>query len=118
MSNLVAAPELIITAATDLANIGSTLKAAKSAAAAPTTGMLAAAEDEVSAAIAAAFSAHGQGFQALSAQAAAFHDPFVQALTAGAGSYASAEAANVAAFTANPAQTIEQDLLGLINAPF
>jgi hypothetical protein len=117
MSSLIAAPELMTTAATDLANIGSTLDAAKSAAAAPTTGVLAAAEDEVSAAIAAVFSAHGQGFQALGAQAAAFHEQFVQTLTAGAGSYASAEAANVAALTANPAQTIQQDLLGLINAP-
>ena len=80
--------------------------------------MLAAAEDEVSAAIAAVFSAHGQGFAALGAQAAAFHEQFVQALTAGAGSYVSAEAANVAAFMANPAQTIGQDLLGVINAPF
>jgi hypothetical protein len=34
---------------------------------------LAAAEDEASAAIAAVFSAHGQGFQALAAPAAAFH---------------------------------------------
>src|ERR1700741_2138469 len=117
MSSLIAAPELITTAATDLANIGSTLNAAHAAAATQTTGMLAAAEDEVSAAVAAVFSAHGQGFQALSAQAAAFHAQFVQALTEGAGSYVSAEAANVAAFTANPAQTIQQDLLGLINAP-
>ena len=76
----------------------------------PTTEVLAAAEDEVSAAIAAAFSAHGQGFQAFGAQAAAFHEQFMQALSAGAGSYVSAEAANVAAFTANPAQTIQQDL--------
>src|ERR1700758_4345579 len=118
MSSLIAVPELITTAATDLSNIGSTLSAANAAAAAQTTGVLAAAEDEVSAAIAAVFSAHGQAFQALSAQAAAFHDQFVQALTAGAGSYASAEAANVAAFTANPAQTIGQDLTNAINAPF
>ena len=83
----------------------------------PTTGVLAAAGDEVSSAIAAAFSAYGQGFQALGAQAAAFHDQFVQALTAGAGSYVSAEAANAAAFTANPLQTLQQDLLSLINAP-
>jgi hypothetical protein len=41
----------------------------------------------------------------------------VQTLTAGAGSYVGAEAANVAAFTASPAQTVQQDLLGLINAP-
>jgi PE family len=103
MSYLVAAPEFLASAATDLSNIGSTLSEASAAAAAPTTGVLAAAEDEVSAAIAAMFSAHGQGFQALSAQAAVFHDQFVQALAAGARSYVGAEAANVAAFTANPA---------------
>src|ERR1700756_2514479 len=117
MSSLIAVPELITTAATDLENIGSTLNAAHAAAATQTTGVLVAAEDEVSAAIAAVFSAHGQGFRALSTQAAAFHAQFVQALTAGAGSYVSGEAANIAAFTANPAQTIQQDLLGLINAP-
>ncbi|MGO9385346.1 MAG: PE family protein, partial [Mycobacterium sp.] len=116
MSFVIAAPELVTAAAADLANIGSTRTAANAAAATPTTGVLVAAEDEVSAAVAAVFSAHGRGFQALGAQAAAFHDQFVQALTAGAGSYASAEAANVAAFAANPAQTVQQDLLGVINA--
>src|SRR5246127_5922406 len=118
MSYLVAAPEFLASTATDLSNIGSTLSEGNAAAATQTTGVLAAAEDEVSAAIAAMFSAHGQGYQALSAQAAAFHDQFAQALSAGAGSYASAEAANVAAFVANPAQTVQQDLLNLINAPF
>ena len=117
MSFVIAAPEFVTAAASDLTSLGSTISSATAAAATQTTGVLAAAEDEVSAAIAAVFSAHGQGFQALSVQAAAFHEQFVQALTAGAGSYASAEAANVAAFTANPAQTIQQDLLGLINAP-
>src|SRR5215472_14977768 len=118
MSFVVAVPEVLGTAATDLAGVGSALSAARTAAATSTTQVLAAAEDEVSAAIAAVFSSHGEGFQALGAQAAAFHDEFVQAVTAGAGSYVSAEAANVAAFTANPAQSIQQDLLGLINAPF
>src|SRR6516225_8662301 len=117
MSFVIAAPEFVTAAASDLASLGSTISSANAAAATSTTGVLAAAEDEVSAAIAALFSAHGQGFQALSVRAAAFHDQFVQALTAGAGSYASAEAANVAAITANPAQTIAQDLLNLINAP-
>jgi hypothetical protein len=42
----------------------------------------------------------------------------VRALTASAGSYASAEAANAAAFVANPVQTVQQDLLNAINAPF
>jgi hypothetical protein len=117
MLYVIAAPEIMTSAATDLSNIGSALTAAKAAAAAPTTGVLAAAEDEVSAAIAAVFSAHGQGFQALGAQAAEFEDQFVQALTAGARSYVSAEAANVAAFMASPAKTLEQDLLNVITAP-
>jgi hypothetical protein len=117
MSFVIATPELVTAAATDLANIGSTLSAASAAAAAPTTGVLAAAEDEVSAAIASLFSGHAQAYQALGAQAAAFHDQFVQTLTAGAGSYVSAEAANAAAFTANPAQTIGQDLQSLAVFP-
>jgi hypothetical protein len=102
MSYVIAAPEMMTAAATDLANIGSTIRAANAAAAAPTTGIVVAAEDEVSAAIAALFSGHGRAYQTLSAQAAASHDQFVQALTAGAGSYVSAEAANVAAVMANP----------------
>ncbi len=50
--------------------------------------------DEVSTAVAALFSQHAQGYQAAAAQVAAFHSRFVQALTAGAGAYAFAEAAN------------------------
>ena len=57
-------------------------------------GVIPAAADEVSAAIAAVFGAHAQGFQALSAQAAAFHQQFIQALTTGAGAYAGVEAAS------------------------
>src|ERR1700730_1906366 len=73
---------------------------------------LAAADDEVSAAIAMVFSRYATGYQALSAQAAAFHAQLVQTLNAGAGAYAATEAAN-----ANPLQTLEQDVLGVINAP-
>jgi len=71
-------------AAKDLASLGSTLNAASAAAATQTTGVVAAAEDEVSAAIASLFSGDAQAYQALSAQAGAFHDQLVQALTAGA----------------------------------
>jgi triacylglycerol lipase len=77
--------------------------------------VLAAAEDEVSAAIAALFSAHGQGFQAVSAQAAAFHAQFVQALKSSAASYASAEAANLAALE----KTLATEIFGSPpNPPF
>ncbi len=103
MSYVIAAPEFATVAASKLATIGSTIREAHAAAGA-TTQIVAAAEDEVSGAIAAVFSAHGQGFQALGAQAAAFHDQFVRALTAAAASYAGAEGANVSAFTAGPAQ--------------
>jgi triacylglycerol lipase len=99
MSNLITAPEMMTSAATDLATIDSNLSAAHTAAATQTTGLLAAAEDEVSTAIAALFSAHGQGFHRLSAQAAAFHNQFVQALNVGADSYASAEAQAVNTLT-------------------
>jgi len=46
------------------------------------------------AAVAALFSAHGEGFQALSAEAALFHERFVQALTSSGLAYAASEAAN------------------------
>lgn len=109
MSYLVVVPELVAAAATDLANIGSSISAANAAAAAPTTALVAAGGDEVSAAIAALFGAHARAYQALSAQAAMFHEQFVRALAAGGNSYAVAEAAT--------AQSVQQDLLNLINAP-
>jgi hypothetical protein len=94
MSIVIAAPELINTAATDLANIGSHLSEAHMAAAASTTGVIPAAADEVSAGIAHLFSRYAGGYQALAGRAAAFHQQFMQNLTASARSYASAEAAN------------------------
>jgi len=94
MSFLVTAPEIVASAAADVAGIGSSLSAANAAAAAPTIAVLAAAGDEVSAAITSVFSSYAQQFQGLSARAAAFHDQFVQSLNSGARSYASAEVAN------------------------
>ena len=79
MSYLIAAPDMLAGSAADVAGIGSSLSEANAAAAASTTRVIAAARDEVSAAIASLFSGHGQQFQALSAQAAAFHSQFVQA---------------------------------------
>ena len=112
MTFLIAAPELVAAAATDLANIGSTINVANAAAAFPTTGVLAAGADGVSASIAALFGAHAQAYQALSAQAAQFHAQFVQLMNTGAGAYASAEAAS-----ASPLQSVQQELLNVINAP-
>ena len=94
MSYVITAPEVLAAAAAEVAGIGSSLNGANAAATARTTAVVAAAEDEVSAAIASLFSGHGQQFQALSARAAAFHAQFVQALDGAGGAYAAAEAAN------------------------
>ena len=101
MSFVIAAPELVSAAAEDLAGIRSALGEAAAAAATPTTGVAAAAGDEVSAAISALFGTYGREFQALSAEAAAFHDEFVSLLNGGAAAYLGTEIANA-----------EQTLLG------
>lgn len=108
MSYVLATPEMVAAAANNLAQIGSTLSAANAAALAPTTGVLAAGADEVSAAVASLFSGHSQAYQTLGTQAAAFHERFIQALSTAAGAYGSAEAAN-----ASPLQ----QALNVINAP-
>jgi len=112
VSYITVVPDVIASAATDLTSIGSTVGAADAAAAASTTQVLAAGADEVSTAIAALFGAQARGYQAVSAQAAAFHQQFVQAMRAGGNAYAAAEAAN-----ASPLQTLQQDVMGAINAP-
>src|SRR5271168_356522 len=94
MSYLIAAPEFVSAAATDLAQIGETISHANAAAASPTSSVLAAGADEISAAISSLFGAHAQAYQALSTQAASFHQQFVQLLHGGAAQYAQTEAAN------------------------
>jgi PE family len=76
MSYLVAAPETLSAAAGNLEGIGWALTAANAAASTQTTGLVAMAADEVSAALTAAFSSHAQHYQALSAQAAAVYSEF------------------------------------------
>ena len=95
MSFVNVAPELLQGAAQELAGVGSSLAEAAATATGPTTGIAAAAGDEVSVAVAAMFGSAGRQFQAMSAQAQAFHSEFVSLMNAGAGAYVSAEAANV-----------------------
>jgi hypothetical protein len=97
MSYLITEPGALTAAAGTLADIGSAMSASNAAVAPPTTGLVPAAADEVSALTAAAFAAHGVLYQDVSAQAVAIHQLFVATLEASAGSYASAEAANAAA---------------------
>lgn len=97
MSFVTTQPEALTAAAGNLQDIGSGLDAQNVAAATPTTGVVPAAADEVSALTAAQFAAHAELYQAVSAQAAAIHEMFVNTLGVSAGSYAATEAANAAA---------------------
>jgi hypothetical protein len=97
MSFMNAQPAELTAAAENLQGIGSILAAQNVAAAAPTTSVLPAAADEVSALTAAQFATHAEMYQAISAQAAAIHDMFVNTLGVSAGSYAATEAANAVA---------------------
>jgi PE family len=97
MSFVTTQPEALAAAAGTLQGIGSSLSAQNAAAEGPTTGVVPAAADEVSALTATQFAAHAQVYQAVSAQAAAIHELFVNTLGVSAGSYAATEAANATA---------------------
>lgn len=92
-----AQPDSLTAAADSLAGIGQAMDAENAAAAAPTTGVVPAAADEVSALTAAQFAAHAQMYQAVSTHAAVICQLFVSTLGASAGSYAATEAANAVA---------------------
>jgi PE family len=93
LSFVTVAPDALGTSAQDLADIGITLSQVRTAVAASTTGVVAAAQDGVSAAVAAFFSVHGEGFQTFGAQVSELHDQLVDNLTANAMAYGIAEAA-------------------------
>ena len=97
MSFVTTQPEILAAAASHLQGIGSAMATQNAAAAVPTTGVVPAAADEVSALTATQFAAHAQMYQAVSAQAAAVHELFVNTLGASAQSYAATEAANTIA---------------------
>jgi PE family len=94
MSFVTAMSEVMTTTAGGLQDVGAAVTAGNAAAATPTTGVIPAAADAVSALTAVQFATHAQMYQAISAQAATIHDLFVATLRASAGSYATAEAAN------------------------
>lgn len=94
MSFVTTHPEALAAAAGNLQAIGSALTAQNASAAAPTTGVTPAAADEVSALQATQFTAYGNLYQQISAQATAIHEAFVNTLGLSAGSYGQTEAAN------------------------
>ncbi|MGO8936335.1 MAG: PE-PPE domain-containing protein [Mycobacterium sp.] len=99
MTTLLTEPQFVETAAANVAEIRSAIGAAKAAAAGPTTGLAAAAQDEVSAATAKLFGAYAQEYQSVLTQAGAFHEEFAAALASAGNAYAAAEAANASAIS-------------------
>jgi PE family len=93
MSFVSTQPEALTAGAGTLHGIRSSMSAQSAAAAAPTTGAVPAAADQVSA----QFATHAQIYQAVSAQAAAMHEMIVNTSATSAGSYAATEAANAIA---------------------
>jgi hypothetical protein len=115
MSYVIAAPEMMTSAAADLATVGSDLSAAHLAAAAPTVGLIPAAADEVSAAVTKVFSAHAAAFQGLAGKAAAFRDQFVSTLKAAEHAYSATEAAaagSLISYNLDPCQREIATLMG------
>lgn len=96
MSFIQIIPETVSAAAQDLQSVGAAINTHNAATLGPTTGVMPAAADEVSALTAAQFVVHAQMYQTVSAQAAAIHQAFVTVLAASAGSYLCTEAANAA----------------------
>lgn len=106
MSFLIMKPAVVASATSDLGSIGDALSAARAAAAPSTTGILAMAADEVSAAVTSMFAGHAQAFQVVSAEAAAYHGHFVNALRAAAAAYLGTEIANA-----------QQNFMNVVHAP-
>jgi hypothetical protein len=99
MAYVVADPEMMTAAASDLATIGSDVSAAHLVAAARTTSLIPAAADEVSAGIANLMSTHARAFQAMAQSASTFHQQFTHKIDAAAASYSSAESVSAAKLT-------------------
>jgi hypothetical protein len=90
-------PKALVAAAGNLQGVGAAISAANRAAATPTTRVVRAAAGEISALTATQFPAQVQIYQAVSAQAAAIQEMFVNSQGTSAGSYAATEAANAVA---------------------
>ncbi|OBK50283.1 PE family protein [Mycobacterium kubicae] len=116
MSYLVTAPDVLASAAANVDGIATAINEANAAAAGRTTGLLAAAEDEVSAAIAGLFNAYGNEYQAVIRQAETFQTEFTQALSTAANTYAQAEAAAATALT-TASNAINSPLQALLGQP-
>ena len=117
MSSTNVNPDALAVAAAHLENLGASITDANRAAAAVTTQVIPAAEDEISAAIAGVFTTCAQDFHGLAAQAAEFHGGFVQALYSSGKSYLAAEASSAAALVGTGGPTAAQVIQLYGNGP-
>jgi hypothetical protein len=98
-------PGELASAAQDVGNIGAMLEEANAVAALPTSSILPAAGDEVSAAVASLFNSHSTIWNELAAQGEAFHQQFTQLLMAAGAAYIETEQA--------PLQALRNAITGL-----
>lgn len=94
---MTALPTSIESAAASLAAIGGTVAAGNAAGSATTIGVVPPAAEPASALLAAAFGTHAGVYQVTQAIGSVIHEMFVATLAGSAGSYAAAEALNIAA---------------------
>jgi hypothetical protein len=106
MTYLVAQPQVMATAAAEVAAIGSAIDDATATAGQQIVDVASAAADEVSAATARLFNAYGRDYEAVLRQAAALHGEFAEAWTAAATAYEQTEAATVRALTETTSTTV------------
>lgn len=105
MSFVTASADLMQSAAQNLSGIRRALADAAATVSGPTTGIAAAAEDEISIAISSLFENFGRQFQSVNSHALAFHTEFVSSMNSSVGAYTSAEVANA-----------QQNLLGALGS--
>ncbi|WP_197419997.1 PE family protein, partial [Mycobacterium gordonae] len=118
MSFVIAGAEQIAAAVADVSGIEAAVARANAAAALPTTALLAAADDEVSAAIAEWFGEFGLQYLSVSGRVLQAQTRFTQLLSGAQISYSTAEAAITASLASSAGvPSLVDDVLGVINAP-
>jgi PE-PPE domain/PE family len=115
MAYLVTAPDILATTAADVEKIRAAITDVNANAAGPTTGLVAAAQDEVSQAIVKLFGGYGQQYQAVLTKAAAFHDDFARALANAGNAYSQAEASAAALLRGGTSSTVTSTVTPLAN---
>ncbi|OBJ87621.1 PecA family PE domain-processing aspartic protease [Mycobacterium asiaticum] len=117
MSQLVVSPSQFVSATTILESIGSSLYSANAAAAVPTTGLVAASADEISAELAAFFAEHGRQYQAAAGQFTTSYEQVVLRLLETAQLYANAEIAVAQQLAAGASRFVNEPVLQLTGRP-